>query len=362
MINLSFEDRKQLITLLKDLPEFATERSRRQMLEDAGLGQLIPMLDLSGSTYVAISEIISYLSKYGRLTYENETLGMFLNTLKGVTGIQQQQFLDRLLTKYDMMIPIVSLPDVGQWKGVETPTDVFEKIIGENTLRPIAFLAQGLKVAHSVAYIGVRTSEESWSGTGFLATSNLLVTNNHVIPNTDVLTNTLFRFNYEENFSGEAQTPSEYRAKSKGIFHTNKDLDYTIVELEGEPGIKWGCLLLAARNIRPNSRVNIIQHPMGRPKQISFQNNFVEYVGRNAVQYVTSTLPGSSGSPVFNDRWEIVALHHAGGNMLEATTQRRYFRNEGIWIGSILADLPDELREKLVNYTKQSADGVNNKQ
>ncbi|MEM9275928.1 MAG: trypsin-like peptidase domain-containing protein [Cyanobacteria bacterium P01_F01_bin.143] len=349
MIKLSVEDRQQLITLLKDLPELATERSRRQMLEDAGLGQLISMLDLSGSTYVAISEIISYLSKYGRLTFENETLGMFLNTLKEVTGIQQQKFLDKLLTKYDMMTPIVSLPDVGQWKGVETPADVFEKIIGENTLRPIAFLTQGLRVAQSVSYIGVRINEGSWSGTGFLVTSNLLLTNNHVIPNADILTNTLFRFNYEENFLGEAQTPSEYRAKSNGIFHTNQDLDYTIVELEGEPGIEWGCLPLAERDIRRNSRVNIIQHPMGRPKQISFQNNFVEYVGGNVIQYVTSTLPGSSGSPVFDDSWEVIALHHAGGNIPEPNTKHRYFRNEGIWIGSILTDLSNELREKLVN-------------
>lgn len=348
MINLSVEDRKQLITLLIDLPVLANERSRRQILEDAGLGQLISMINVSGTTYDAISEIVSYLSRYGRLTYENETLGMFLNTLKGlkgVTGIQQQQFLDRLLTKYDMMTPIAALPNISQWQGQETPANVLEKIIGENTLRPIAFLAQGLKVARSVAYISVRTSEESWSGTGFLITPNLLLTNNHVIPDADVLNNTLFRFNYEENFLGEAQTPSEYRAKSNGIFHTNKDLDYTIVELEGEPGIKWDCLPLAARDIRQNSRVNIIQHPMGRPKEISFQNNFVEYVGGNVVQYVTSTLGGSSGSPVFNDGWEVVALHHAGGNIPEPTTQRRYFRNEGIWVGSILADLPFELKD-----------------
>ena len=350
MINLSVEERKQLIALLKDLPELATERSRRQFLEDAGLGQLIPMIDISGSTHVAISEIVTYLSKYGRLTHENETLGMFLNTLKGVTGIQQQQFLDSLLTKYDMMTPIAALPNISQWQGQETPANVFEKIIGENTLRPIAFLAQGLKVARSVGYIGVRTSEGSWSGTGFLITPNLLLTNNHVIPNADVLTNTLFRFNYEENFLGEAQTPSEYRAKLNGIFHTNKDLDYTIVELEGEPGTEWSWLPLAARDIRRNNRVNIIQHPIGRPKEISFQNNFVEYVGGNVVQYVTSTLGGSSGSPILNNGWEVVALHHAGGNMPEPTTQRRYFRNEGISITSILADLPSELRE-LLNAT-----------
>jgi hypothetical protein len=29
----------------------------------------------------------------------------------------------------------------------------------------------------------------------------------------------------------------------------------------------------------------------------------------------TGKLPGSSGSPVFNDDWEVVALHHAGGHL-----------------------------------------------
>jgi len=120
-----------------------------------------------------------------------------------------------------------------------------------------------------------------------------------------------------------------------------------VIQIEGEPGNEWGWLPLLPREIRRGDRVNIVQHPNGQPKQISLQNNFIEYVGGDIVQYVTSTLPGSSGSPVLNDAWEIVALHHAGGNIREPTTQRRYFRNEGILAGSILADLSPELRELL---------------
>jgi V8-like Glu-specific endopeptidase len=316
-------------------------------LELADLKQLSPMMDLSGASFVAVSEIVSYLSKYGRLTYDHEALGLFLNTLKGFVGVQQQQFLDTLLTKYDMMTPIAVLPAINDWRGRETVADIFEKIIGENTLRPIAFLQQGLQVARSVVYIGVRNSQECWSGTGFLVTQNLLLTNNHVLPSSDLLSGTIFRFNYEENFLGEAQKTDEYRAQSNGIFYTNKVLDYTLVEIEGEPGQKWGWLPLMPKGIRRDSRVNIIQHPQGQPKQISLQNNFIQYVGSNVVQYVNSTLPGSSGSPVFNDAWEVVALHHAGGNITEPTTQRRLFRNEGILIESILADLPLELVDLL---------------
>lgn len=351
MVNLTTEDRQHLVRLLQNLPELATQRSRQQILELAGLSQLAPMLDLSGSSFVAISEIISYLSRYGRLTYDNEALGLLLNTIKSFVGVEQQEFLDELLTRYEMMTPIVTLPAVNQWKSNETPTDVLEKIIGENTLRPIAFLKQGLEVARSVAYVGVRFNNERWSGTGFLVAPNLLLTNNHVLPRQELLSSTLFRFNYEENFSGEAQQTFEYRAELNGIFHTNQILDYTLVQIESEPGKEWGWLPLISRNISLKSRINIIQHPQGQPKQIALQNNFIEYIGGNVIQYITSTLPGSSGSPVFDDSWEVVALHHAGGQIPEPTTQKRYFRNEGILIESVFNDLPVDLRE-LVSKTE----------
>lgn len=349
MTNFELEDRKQLITLLQDLPELATERSRLQMLELAGLKQLVSRIDLSGNTFVAISEIVRHLSSYGRLTHDNEALGLFLSTIKEFVGVQQQEFLDRMLTKYEMMTPIAVLPNIEQWKGVETTEDVLEKIIGENTLRPIAFLQRGLEVARSVAYIGVQYGNQRGSGTGFLVAEDLLLTNNHVLSSVDLLANAVFRFNYEDDFLGHAQPIEEYHAMPNGSFHTNKDLDYTLVQLEKKPSQKWGYLSLKPRNIKikREDRVNIIQHPWGQSKQISFQNNFVEYVGENVVQYVTSTFNGSSGSPVLNDAWEVIALHHAGGNLPEPTTQRRYFRNEGILIEEILADLPLNLREQV---------------
>ena len=218
---------------------------------------IAPRIDLSGSPFLAINEIINVLSKHGHLTYDHEALGLFLNTLKDFVGIQEQEFIDELLTRYDMMTPIVALPNVNQWRGNETLTDVLEKIIGENTLRPIAFLQRGLEVSRSVAYVGVKGSIKNWSGTGFLVSQNLLLTNHHVLPKQELLSNTLFRFNYEENFMGEAQNISEYRAETDGIFHTNEALDYTLVQVKSDPGNDWGWLPLLPREINLKSRINI---------------------------------------------------------------------------------------------------------
>ena len=58
------------------------------------------------------------------------------------------------------------------------------------------------------------------------------------------------------------------------------------------------------------------------------------------VHYRTPTEPGSSGSPVFNGGWELVALHHSGSatmNRIHGTGT--YEANEGIWIQSIRKQL-----------------------
>jgi hypothetical protein len=53
----------------------------------------------------------------------------------------------------------------------------------------------------------------------------------------------------------------------------------------------------------------------------------------------TDTLPGSSASPVFNDSWRVVALHHAGGNLVKNARGERLFANEGILMCDVVAAL-----------------------
>ncbi|MFN2137051.1 MAG: trypsin-like peptidase domain-containing protein [Candidatus Promineifilaceae bacterium] len=349
MVNLETTDRQQLILLLQDVSLMQTESERRQLLEFAGLQQVIPLIRLDGAPFVATSTMVNDLAKFGEISYGNEALGVFLNTVKTFTGVDKQPAIDGLLVKYDMMDPTAPIEDVDDWKAPDTSETVLEKIFGENTLRPIAFLAHGLEVAKSVALVRVDTLSERWTGTAFLVAPNLAITNHHVVQDKNLLRDVELVFNYQDDFAGQPQAIEKYKAKPTGLFHANKGLDYAILELEQEAGVSWGHLPLSTREVEKGQRINIIQHPYGQPKQISFQNNLVEYVDANLLQYVTSTDPGASGSPVLNDRWEVVGIHHAGGRLQEPQTHRYYNRNEGIRIGRILEDLPASIRQQIDN-------------
>ncbi|MEZ4303031.1 MAG: serine protease, partial [Polyangiaceae bacterium] len=59
--------------------------------------------------------------------------------------------------------------------------------------------------------------------------------------------------------------------------------------------------------------VVIVQHPNGGYKKIALRNNqTVEHVDPRFIRYFADTHRGSSGSPVFNLKGQLVALHHTG--------------------------------------------------
>jgi V8-like Glu-specific endopeptidase len=343
------QDLRKLIEILGKYEFFSDKNDLRMILSLLGFRWLASDLNYNQNTQTLIFAIVNRLSTYGQDEYGHEAVGKFLNGLidaNYVTDHQDKVLIKSFVEKYRMMPPISVTPEVpGSKISQSEETNTLEKIIGENTLRPIAFLTRAIEVSKCVCFVGV----PGGSGTGFLLADNLVMTNNHVIHDAGLLSRCFFRFNYQIGVTGSPEPTTDYNAKQGGIFCTHKDLDYTVIELEGSPGTKWGySKLLSSVNVRPKeSRVNIIQHPAGGPKQVSVQNNFLEYMDNNVMQYVTSTLNGSSGSPVFDDNWQVVALHHSGGMITEPSSQRRYFRNEGILVPAILSTLPEEVKKTM---------------
>ncbi len=210
----------------------------------------------------------------------------------------------------------------------------FEKIMGQqSTLLPIAFLESGMICARSVARVKLANGE---LGSGFLIKDNFFITNNHVIPDIDRAITALIQFNYQQGLTGNDLPPVDFHTAPDQGFATSVEYDWTLVKLEGDANTTWGAISLNPVAIHANDRVNIIQHPGGGPKQIALYHNIVTYADDNLVQYLTDTLPGSSGSPVFDSQWRVVALHHSGGWIVEPGTKKQLFRNEGININSII--------------------------
>jgi V8-like Glu-specific endopeptidase len=170
--------------------------------------------------------------------------------------------------------------------------------------------------------------------------SGLLITNNHVIESAEDGSRSRVRFNYQADASGRLAQSEYFACRPEAFFYTNRYLDYTLIAVDGSPGTRYGIVPLGTSQTPIlGDRVCIIQHPMGEPKQIALVDNEIEYVDDQIVQYLTDTLPGSSGSPVFNESWELVALHHSGGWLPEPASTSTHFRNEGIMMSAIVADL-----------------------
>ena len=85
---------------------------------------------------------------------------------------------------------------------------------------------------------------------------------------------------------------------------------------------------------RPTSVACILGYPGGRDLEFSLSDTQILDRDDRVLHYRTPTEPGSSGSPVFNDLWEVIAIHHAGGNEMPRLHGRigTYAANEGIQI------------------------------
>ena len=92
----------------------------------------------------------------------------------------------------------------------------------------------------------------------------------------------------------------------------------------------WNRLIAQQGKIVIGESMNIVGHPMGRLKEISIRENRLDLQLDEFLHYSTDTEPGNSGSPVFNDQWEVVALHHSG--VPKTDSQGRALRRDGnVW-------------------------------
>ena len=238
-------------------------------------------------------------------------------------------------------------PETGRGEGV------LEKMVGQTLdYVPVAYLDLARMASTAVARIV--TESRQGVGTATLVSPRLLLTNHHVTPTPESALEQLAQFEYELQVDGVPTVPCEFRLDPAAFWWTSpvEELDATLVAVGarvsgGKELAAFGmCSLTAAENKHAlGDFVTIVQHPEGDHKQIALRENRLFGRGHRGVtlHYQGDTLPGSSGSPVFNDQFQVVALHHVGGakneSHLEDGSEVPADSNEGIRISSIVVAL-----------------------
>jgi V8-like Glu-specific endopeptidase len=240
-----------------------------------------------------------------------------------------------------------------------------ERIIGTSKeLQAWNFLPRGVRAAGTVARISIReTGREFPQGTGFLVSPRLLMTNHHVLPDEATAQSCFVEFNAQVTIDNTPDAATRLELDPGAFFLADERLDFALVQIAHPAGTPapgetfgWNRLSVQQGKLVVGEPVNVIGHPSGRFKEIAVRNNALLVRLDDFLHYETDTEPGNSGSPVFNDQWEVVALHHSGvprtdgeGRILRKDGQvwQRgdgddavdYVSNEGVRISSILRHL-----------------------
>jgi V8-like Glu-specific endopeptidase len=307
---------------------------RWNIIESALLGGdrslLTRLTALDAAAEAAATEILLALSKMLPLEDDSHPLAIFLNILFPAMEPDDQERTKSFLLKHKLTPLAGDVPNLSDadTRIVGSREQVLrEGIVDVNTLRDILILDIALRASKAV----VRVKTGAVVGTGFLIAPQLVMTNHHIIRDAADAGSAIVDFNYRMELNGKTSSKHHILpAKKDGVFVTSAALDYTVFEL-AQPA-KAEPLRLTPRVPKPKDAIPIIQHPGGGLMQISFQQNFVIFANEHELQYTTSTLGGSSGSPLFDDSsYDVIGIHHSYNKTHQV--------NQGTSVAAILKDL-----------------------
>lgn len=244
-------------------------------------------------------------------------------------------------------------PDTGlAMAAAEPPGPVLEKVLGKTGVQSLKWYRDGLACAEAVAQI--RDESDNGIGTGFLLRGDVLsdalpadevfvITNAHVI--SEEVAGALHPGDAVIKFEALG-IDDEFRITELIFSSPPQELDVSVLRIDKPaPEVKPVKVHPRLPVLNEEQRVYVIGHPLGGGLSFSLQDNLLLDLEKPKLHYRAPTEPGSSGSPVFNAQWRLIALHHAGGTVIPKLNNKEgtYAANEGLWIQSIRRALGEHL-------------------
>jgi S1-C subfamily serine protease len=158
---------------------------------------------------------------------------------------------------------------------------------------------KALKIRRSVGRI--ESPKGTGIGTGVLVGKNLLLTCDHVFSKTQTQ-QAWVRFGYT---TGSYGLEDVFELDLK-LVNYNSSLDYALVKIKGEP--QQSIISPANILLNENEKIRLVHHPLGNPVVISSVGEIVQ-VGKDYIDHNVGADEGSSGAPIFNTHWDLVAIH-----------------------------------------------------
>jgi len=198
------------------------------------------------------------------------------------------------------------------------------------------------KAAASVAKLVFVRDGGGFTCTGFMVSDSLMLTNRHCISTAAECRTAQAIFGFELDEKNRLRAGPQH-ACQEVVKVGGPELDFALLRLAGAPGRadRSGKLVLKADTHTEGAKLVMVQHPYGEAKQVSRDDCLIKTVAAPSYEssretdfgHTCDTLNGSSGSPMLNEKMEVIGLHHLGFDL----SSRRWGReNRAVSIRFIL--------------------------